>query len=71
MLKLLRKSYSGRIKAIFIDPPYNTGRNIIYPNDYSDGIRAYLDLTGQMQGNLNPAGNPDWNCAVVSPAMPG
>ena len=61
VLKLLRKSYSGRIKAIFIDPPYNTGRNIIYPNDYSDGIRAYLELTGQTQGNLKPAGNPETN----------
>jgi adenine-specific DNA-methyltransferase len=51
VLKLLRKSYSGRVKAIFIDPPYNTGRDIIYPNDYSDGIRTYLELTGRGQGN--------------------
>lgn len=61
VLKLLRKSYSGRIKAIFIDPPYNTGRDIIYPNDYSDGIRAYLELTGQAQGNPEPAGDPETN----------
>ena len=33
VLKLLQKSYSGKVKAIYIDPPYNTGLNIIYPND--------------------------------------
>ena len=49
VLKLLQKSYSGKIKAIYIDPPYNTGRNIIYPNDYTDGIRKYLELTGQVE----------------------
>lgn len=33
VLKLLQKSYFGKVKAIYIDPPYNTGRNIIYPNN--------------------------------------
>ncbi|SRR5579862_164405 len=61
VLKLLRRSYGKRIKAIFIDPPYNTGRNIIYPNDYGDGIRAYLELTGQAEGNLKPTGNLETN----------
>ncbi len=61
VLKLLRKSYSRRVKAIFIDPPYNTGRNIIYPNDFSDGIRAYLELTGQAEGHLKLTSNPESN----------
>jgi adenine-specific DNA-methyltransferase len=50
VLKLLQKSYSRKIKAIYIDPPYNTGRNLIYPNDYQDGVRTYLEVTGQIEG---------------------
>lgn len=59
VLKLLQKSYSRRIKAIYIDPPYNTGRNIIYPNDYQDGMRAYLELTGQAEGSVKLTTNPE------------
>jgi adenine-specific DNA-methyltransferase len=59
VLKLLQKSYSRRIKAIYIDPPYNTGRNLIYPNDYQDGMRAYLEVTGQVEGGLKMSSNPD------------
>jgi len=59
VLKLLQKSYSGKIKAIYIDPPYNTGRNLIYPNDYQDGIRAYLEVTGQVEGGAKLTSNPD------------
>ena len=59
VLKLLQKSYSRRVKAIYIDPPYNTGRNLIYPNDYQDGIRAYLEVTGQVDGSLKLTSNPD------------
>ena len=59
VLKLLQKSYAGRVKAIYIDPPYNTGRNIVYPNDYSDGIRKYLELTGQTEGGERLASNTE------------
>ncbi|MGB3655664.1 MAG: site-specific DNA-methyltransferase, partial [Rivularia sp. (in: cyanobacteria)] len=59
VLKLLQKSYSRKIKAIYIDPPYNPGRNLIYPNDYQDGIRAYLEVTGQIDGSLKLTSNPD------------
>ncbi|MEY4942006.1 MAG: hypothetical protein RL254_187 [Planctomycetota bacterium] len=59
VLKLLQKSYSRRIKAIYIDPPYNTGRNLIYPNDYQDGIRTYLEVTGQIEGGQKLTSNPD------------
>ena len=51
VLKLLQKSYAGKIKLIYIDPPYNTGKNFVYPDDYSDNIRNYLELTGQVDGN--------------------
>lgn len=47
VLKLLQKSYFNKIKAIYIDPPYNTGNDIIYKNDYSDSIDYYLKITGQ------------------------
>ena len=50
VLKLLQKSYAGKIKLIYIDPPYNTGKDFVYPDDFRDGIRNYLDLTGQTDG---------------------
>ena len=59
VLKLLQKSYSRKIRAIYIDPPYNTGRNLIYPNDYQDGIRTYLEVTGQVEGGKKLSSNPD------------
>lgn len=54
VLKLLYKSYFGKVKMIYIDPPYNTGNDFIYQDDYSQPRRAYLEKTGQMdaEGNL-------------------
>ena len=51
VLKLLQKSYAGKIKLIYIDPPYNTGKEFIYSDDYRDSIRNYLELTAQVDGN--------------------
>ena len=48
VLKLLQKSYSGKVKLVYIDPPYNTGKDFIYPDDYRDNIRNYLELTAQV-----------------------
>ena len=48
VLKLLQKSYYGKIKAIYIDPPYNTGKEFVYPDDYKDNLENYLRLTGQV-----------------------
>ncbi|BCI65391.1 site-specific DNA-methyltransferase [Acetobacter aceti] len=59
VLKLLQKSYNRKIKAIYIDPPYNTGRNLIYPNDYQDGVRTYLEVTGQVGGVNKLQSNPE------------
>ena len=50
VLKLLQKSYSGKVKLIYIDPPYNTGKDFIYPDSYRDNIHRYLELTGQIDG---------------------
>ena len=50
VLKLLQKSYAGKVKLIYIDPPYNTGNDFVYPDDYRDNIKNYLELTGQTDG---------------------
>ncbi len=54
VLRLLQRSYGGRVKMIYIDPPYNTGGDFIYPDDFRDGLDAYLRFTGQLDaaGNL-------------------
>ena len=46
--KLLQKSYAGKVKLIYIDPPYNTGKDFVYPDDYRDNIKNYLEITGQV-----------------------
>ncbi len=48
VLKLLQKSYAGKVKLIYIDPPYNTGKDFVYPDNYQDNLRNYLELTGQV-----------------------
>ena len=50
VLKLLQKSYAGKVKLIYIDPPYNTGKDLIYPDNYRDNIQNYLELTAQIDG---------------------
>ncbi len=48
VLKLLQKAYFGRVKTIYIDPPYNTGREFIYPDSYAENLQTYLSYTGQV-----------------------
>ncbi len=48
VLKLLQKSYAGAIKMIYIDPPYNTGKDFVYKDNYKDNLSNYLELTGQI-----------------------
>ena len=50
VLKLLQKSYHKKVKMIYIDPPYSTGKDFIYPDDFRDNIKNYLELTGQTDG---------------------
>ncbi len=47
-LKLLQKSYHQRVHVIYIDPPYNTGGEFIYPDRYQDNLETYLQYTGQV-----------------------
>ncbi len=47
VLKLLQKSYAGKIKIIYIDPPYNTGNDFVYKDNYSDNLGNYLAMTRQ------------------------
>jgi adenine-specific DNA-methyltransferase len=47
VLKLLQKSYAGKVKLIYIDPPYNTGKDFVYPDNFQDNVKNYLELTGQ------------------------
>ena len=47
VLKLLQKSYHNKVKMIYIDPPYNTGKDFIYPDNYSETLETYLQYTGQ------------------------
>jgi adenine-specific DNA-methyltransferase len=48
VLKLLQKSYIGKVKMIYIDPPYNTGNDFIYPDNYTESLYTYLEYTGQV-----------------------
>jgi adenine-specific DNA-methyltransferase len=48
VLKLLQKAYLGKVKMIYIDPPYNTGNDFIYPDNYTESIQTYLEYTGQV-----------------------
>lgn len=48
VLKLLQKAYFGNVKMIYIDPPYNTGGDFIYPDKYSESLETYLLYTGQI-----------------------
>ena len=47
VLKLLQKSYHGKIKMIYIDPPYNTGKDFVYKDNEYQGLKIYKEITGQ------------------------
>ena len=51
VLKLLQRSYTNKVKLIYIDPPYNTGKDFVYRDNHRDGITNYLKITGQVDGN--------------------
>lgn len=48
VLKVLQKYYHNRVKVIYIDPPYNTGRDFVYPDNYKEGLASYLEFTKQV-----------------------
>ena len=59
VLKLLQKSYAGKVKLIYIDPPYNTGKDFVYPDNFQDNIKNYLELTGQIEGGRKVSSNTE------------
>lgn len=59
VLKLLQKSYAGKVKLIYIDPPYNTGQDFVYPDNFQDSIKNYLELTGQAESGQKISSNTD------------
>ena len=63
VLKLLQKSYFGKIKMIYIDPPYNTGKDFVYKDNFKDNIANYKEITNQST-KANPETNgryhTDW-----------
>ena len=48
VLKLLQKSYFEKVKMIYIDPPYNTGKDFVYKDNFNDNLKNYLEITGQV-----------------------
>jgi adenine-specific DNA-methyltransferase len=75
VLKLLYKSYFGRVKMIYIDPPYNDGNDFIYPDNFADPLDTYLRITGQKDdgGNLltsNPETSGRYHSAWLSMMYP-
>ncbi len=53
VLKLLQKSYHNKVKMIYIDPPYNTGNDFVYRDNYKDNLKNYLEITGQVDDDGN------------------
>jgi adenine-specific DNA-methyltransferase len=48
VLKLLQKSYAAKVRMIYIDPPYNTGNDLVYPDNFQDNLKTYLRYTKQI-----------------------
>ena len=53
VLKLLRETYLGKIKMIYIDPPYNTGNDFVYEDDFAQSTEEYLENSGQFDEDGN------------------
>ena len=71
VLRTLRNSYRGRVKLIYIDPPYNTGNDFVYPDDYAEPVESYLKLTGQVDDKgsklvSNPKGSGSYHRVWLS-----
>lgn len=72
VLKLLQKTYYNKIKMIYIDPPYNTGGDFVYKDDFKDGIKNYKEQTNQkLRTNPETSGryHTDWLNMMYSRIM--
>ncbi len=75
VLRILKQSYKGRVKMIYIDPPYNTGKDFIYPDNFKMPVDEYLKLTGQIdeQGRVlvsNTKSNGAYHSKWLSMMLP-
>ena len=61
VLKLLLAGYRERVKCIYIDPPYNTGKDFVYSDNYTEDKQFYLEQTGGIQDGVRADTNPDTN----------
>ena len=61
VLKLLTSAYSEKVKCIYIDPPYNTGNDFIYPDNYAQGKREYWEQNGIFEDGVKMDSNPESN----------
>ncbi len=78
VLKILQKHYHAKIKLIYIDPPYNTGKDFVYPDNYREGLQTYLEYTGQVGDDgkaksttaRNTSDNPHYHSAWLNMMYP-
>ncbi len=78
VLKILQKHYHAKIKMIYIDPPYNTGKDFVYPDNYREGLQTYLEYTGQLGEDgkakstsaRNTSDNPHYHSAWLNMMYP-
>ena len=71
VLKLLQRGYHGKIKMIYIDPPYNTGKDFVYKDKFSDTIENYREqakLTNQANADTSGRFHSDW-CSMMYPRL--
>lgn len=60
VLKIVEHAYDDKVRLIYIDPPYNTGNDFVYNDDFSDDKKRYLQITGQIDADGNKLlSNPD------------
>lgn len=71
VLKLLQRGYHGKVKMIYIDPPYNTGHDFVYKDKFGDTIENYKEqagLTGQSNADTSGRYHSDW-CSMMYPRL--
>ena len=64
VLRILQKSYAGKVKCIYIDPPYNTGKDFVYKDDFKDPVEKYLQKTEQADEEGLLTSNPKASVSI-------
>ena len=59
VLKILQRGYHNKVKMIYIDPPYNTGKDFVYPDNFREGLESYLEQTKQWAEGEKLRSNPE------------